>query len=424
MSARNRVVASVLLSGLIALLLPMLAAPPAWAAMVEPPGKIVFTGVEFKKAHVYVINSDGTGLTRITSLNHGDRDASWSPSGQSLVFASHRTGYWDIWVKNLSSGRVVQMTKTHLLDSQPVWSPDGSTIAFIRSNGTVAEVWLIDVATRQVRQLTHTGAVDADPAWSVNDQFVTYDATSLSQTALAYVDVSTGTSSPMPVGSGNNRSPAPSPDNATLAFVSDRSGGDAIWTLNSTNGATTQLTDGSSTDLSPSWSAYATRFVFSRASGGGAPSLFTMSSDGSNQAPLATGSITDDTNPQWMPLTSGQRAYDGQAQNNLLRALNDANTFWASDGSYANATAANLASLDPGFVWQSLSSTGPADMSVAVDGPSDDTFGVAAISNSGECFVLRVVGGTAVGYGMTPTVVNCSGSYADNQATSPDGWPV
>jgi len=418
-----RILVSGLLPSLIALALPLLAAAPARAASAEGPGTIVFTGTEGGgKTHIYQVNGDGTGLVRLTALKYDDQDARWSPNGTSIVFSSNRSGFWDIWVKNLRTGAVVQLTKTHLVDSQPVWSPDGTTVAFIRAGGGTADVWIVDVATRHVEQVSTDGAVDADPAWSGDSQWIAYDSTAAGVTKLYSIGAFTHSRFPIMPPTGNNWDPAPSPDGGTIAFASDRSAGPAIWTMNVSNGSFTQLTDGSTTDRSPSWSPYATKIVFSRSSGG-TPTLYTMASDGSGQAVLSTGPVTDDTSPQWLPLTAGARAYDDQVKGNLLRALGDANTFWSSDTSYTNATPSNLAGLDTTFTWQAAASTGPTNMSVATGGPSTDTFGVAAMSNSGECFALRVVSGVTVTYGRTPAAANCTGSWAMSQATQSQ-WSV
>jgi len=421
---RTRVVATGMLSGLVALLLPVLIAAPARAA-AEAPGKVLFTGTEGGgNTHIYVVNGDGSGLTRLTALKYDDRDARWSPNGKSIVFSSNRSGYFDIWVKHLTSGAVVQLTKAHLTDSQPVWSPDGSTIAFVRSNGVSTNVFAIDVATREVQQVTNSSGSDADPAWSADSQSVTYDMSGFPYRNLFSTNVSTHSNTQVMPVNHNNIDPAPSPDNDSLAFASDRSVGDAIWTMDVAGGTFSQLTDGTTTDRSPSWSPYGTSIVFSRSTGGGDPALYTMAADGTGQAQLATGPVTDDTNPQWFPLTAGQRAYDDQAKNVILKAPFDANWFYAQVGSYAPVGIITMANHDPSQAWvsPSVASSGPSNISIAVSGDSQ-SFAAAILSNSGECFDIEVTSETTVTYGTTATPANCAGTYALTNATHSQ-WPV
>ncbi len=94
---------------------------------------------------IYVIAPDGTGQRRIsTSARAGGapNDASfggppvgtspsWSPDGQSLVYATGATGHHTLAVGHLngSTERVIALPPgDHLL---PVFSPDGSRIAFV-----------------------------------------------------------------------------------------------------------------------------------------------------------------------------------------------------------------------------------------------------------------------------------------------------
>ena len=53
-----------------------------------------------KNWEVYVINIDGTGLTRLTENPGRDGIPTWSPDGKMVVFASERDGVWGIWAVN------------------------------------------------------------------------------------------------------------------------------------------------------------------------------------------------------------------------------------------------------------------------------------------------------------------------------------
>ena len=69
---------------------------PAWS----PDG----SRVAFSSHHdrddweIYVMNADGTGLTRLTESVADDRSPGWSPDGLTIVFESDRDGDWEIYV--------------------------------------------------------------------------------------------------------------------------------------------------------------------------------------------------------------------------------------------------------------------------------------------------------------------------------------
>lgn len=83
---------------------------------------------------LYVINADGSGVRRLTTLEGEHTDASWSPDGRSVVFSS-TTGGRDlpkIFVMPVAGGGgPVQVTRERgTYDGAPSWSPDGRWIAF------------------------------------------------------------------------------------------------------------------------------------------------------------------------------------------------------------------------------------------------------------------------------------------------------
>jgi Tol biopolymer transport system component len=77
----------------------------------------------------YVVEPDGSKLRRI------DVDAwieypSWSPDGKELAFMGALGSNYELFVADLASGEVKQLTTSPGHDGWPAWSPDGSTIAF------------------------------------------------------------------------------------------------------------------------------------------------------------------------------------------------------------------------------------------------------------------------------------------------------
>ena len=96
------------------------------------------TDLEANKGRLdlWVVNADGTGLTRLTSDPAADSNPRWSPDGQSLYFLSTRSGSSQVWRLPLAgnaggaTGDPVQVTKLPLDVSNLTVSPDGSRLAF------------------------------------------------------------------------------------------------------------------------------------------------------------------------------------------------------------------------------------------------------------------------------------------------------
>jgi Tol biopolymer transport system component len=107
---------------------------------------------------VYVVNTDGSELRRLTRNWKSDGPAAWSPDGRTLLFL--RSGHPDLWVMNADgSGQrnltpsVTQPLASHL---SPVWSPDGRKILFVsnRGDGNWFEVYVMNADGSGKRKLT------------------------------------------------------------------------------------------------------------------------------------------------------------------------------------------------------------------------------------------------------------------------------
>lgn len=105
---------------------------------------------------IHVIGTDGTGDTRLTFHEREDASPSWSPDGTRIAFVSNRNGRLEIYVMNADGTGVSRLTRN--LESRgdaykPAWSPDGSRIAYIGDDGD-------DGAVGQVRVMNVDGSGD------------------------------------------------------------------------------------------------------------------------------------------------------------------------------------------------------------------------------------------------------------------------
>jgi Tol biopolymer transport system component len=90
-------------------------------------------------AEIYVINPDGTGLTRLTFNDYEERAPSWSPDSSRIVFMARvgtRGGNgFEICVMNADGTNFVQLTDNSVFEGTPTFSPDGQKIVFGRILG-------------------------------------------------------------------------------------------------------------------------------------------------------------------------------------------------------------------------------------------------------------------------------------------------
>jgi Tol biopolymer transport system component len=101
---------------------------------------------------------------------------SWAPDGKQIVFSALAGGYSDIYIYDLESQKLRNMTSDAFGDLHPVWSPDGRTIAFIteRCNSDLqilnignARMALLDPATGEIKPLpAFKDGKTINPQWS------------------------------------------------------------------------------------------------------------------------------------------------------------------------------------------------------------------------------------------------------------------
>ena len=82
---------------------------------------------------LYTMNTDGSGLLKLTNDIYKDRGPKWSPDGKSLIFYSTRSGKYEIWQINADGSNSKLLTNTQVNASNPNWFPNGKIITFYGS---------------------------------------------------------------------------------------------------------------------------------------------------------------------------------------------------------------------------------------------------------------------------------------------------
>ncbi|GMV05447.1 MAG: hypothetical protein AMXMBFR53_17250 [Gemmatimonadota bacterium] len=86
---------------------------------------------------LYLIDSDGENLRRVTSYGSITLSPTWHPSGERLAFTSYKDGEQRIYELDLATGR--EKVLPAVRDGgyiTPEYAPDGQTLAFTVSGGT------------------------------------------------------------------------------------------------------------------------------------------------------------------------------------------------------------------------------------------------------------------------------------------------
>lgn len=204
-----------------------LTGPLGFAAASEPVlspdgTRVAFTGFVEGAAenHIYVVNTDGSGLRVMTLVGFNHGHPSWSPDGNSLVVMSSPTGEnsYHLYTIDVESRQASQLTSGTFMDRFPDWAPDGSRIAF------------------------HSNRADPNPAACWPN----------CKTGLFVVDLQSGQIQPLG-GEISGGGYAWSPDGTRIAFHASANGSWDIY-IREADGAVRQLTSDPGEEVFPSWS--------------------------------------------------------------------------------------------------------------------------------------------------------------------------
>ncbi|HEX9886526.1 MAG TPA: hypothetical protein VGA70_08565, partial [Longimicrobiales bacterium] len=133
-------------------------------------GRIAFHSTRAGGAiDIYVMDADGSNITRITSLTSHNTSPAWSPDGTRIAFNSSREGLQDdIYVMEADGSNQTRLTFDSADDFEPSWSPDGTKIAFAseRDDSQAREIYVMDADGSNLTRLTNNAADDLSPNWS------------------------------------------------------------------------------------------------------------------------------------------------------------------------------------------------------------------------------------------------------------------
>jgi Tol biopolymer transport system component/tetratricopeptide (TPR) repeat protein len=195
---------------------------------------------------IYVMNADGSGVTRLTNNSRDDSDPTWSPDGNRIAFWSSRDGQHDIYVMNTDGSEITRLTNDPVWEYDLAWSPDGTRIAFTFSHadGNV-EIYVQYVDGSGRTNLTKNPTWDGDPAWSPDSMKIAFASSrygGFGSSHEIYVMNADGSDvtrlTDFPAGF-----PAWSPDGRLIAFISSRNGQTGIYVMNADGSGVTLLTN-------------------------------------------------------------------------------------------------------------------------------------------------------------------------------------
>lgn len=195
---------------------------------------------------IYETDFSGKNIRNLTNTLGYDAEASWSPDGKLIAFASNRRAYdgelsaeeaalfkvnpasmIDIYIMNADGSNVKRLTHTQSYDGGPFFSPDGKRIVWrhFSESGREAEIFTMNIDGTDQKQITRLNVMSWAPFYHPSGKYIIF-ATNLHghrNFELYIVDVD-GQREPVRVTNkeGFDGLPVFTPDGNHITWTSDR----------------------------------------------------------------------------------------------------------------------------------------------------------------------------------------------------------
>lgn len=161
------------------------------------PADIVFNSDRDGTKNIYVMNDDGGEVRRVTNHTRlAPGKPAWSPDGTQIAYhmdlhrpdpAKHQQ--LDVFLMKADGTRHQNLTEHPAIDVVEDWAPDGKHLLFTSNRSGNIAVYVMEIASRKVWQLTnHRGDnFAAAPDWSPDGKKIAYEYSIAGQGRYIYV---------------------------------------------------------------------------------------------------------------------------------------------------------------------------------------------------------------------------------------------
>jgi hypothetical protein len=178
----------------------------------------------------------------------------WDPASERIAMATIVGSHPALTIFDARTGRRSRDIELSSVDEvlHPAWSPDGNLIAFTAMHQGLTDVFVYDLRTAAVKQITSDAYADLQPAWARDSRHLVFSSDRFSSELqslrvgalhLVIVDTVGGIVEPIAgLPEGKHINPQWSPDGDALYFIGDRDGISNLYRLTLATHHVDQLT--------------------------------------------------------------------------------------------------------------------------------------------------------------------------------------
>ncbi|MEW6440315.1 MAG: Tol-Pal system beta propeller repeat protein TolB [bacterium] len=226
---------------------------PSWS----PDGRrIAFTSFYKTNPSVYILDiAGGSELRRLCGTFYRlCSGASWSPDGKWVSFSASISGNSELFRVRLGdSGPPARLTDDWGIDVSPSWSPDGKQIAFVSDRAGRPDLYVLTPEDGTTRRLTFEGSYNADPDWSPRGDWIVFAGRVDGEFQIFRIRPDGTQRTQLTYAPGNGISPSFSPNGRLVAFSSNQAGPYEIYLIRADGSGRKRITLEGRDASDPSW---------------------------------------------------------------------------------------------------------------------------------------------------------------------------
>jgi len=262
-------------------------------AMAPQGDRIAFLSDRDEYASIFIMSAiDGRIIRKVLT---GEKSAhfeemhwlrsgiGWSPDGMRLTIAAKNRNLDVLYIVNAETGKIERQFRWEQFNSlySPAWSPDTVHIAFVGVREGRTNLYMVDLRTGELVQLSDGFYDVEDPDWSpdgsrialASDRKLEFGDSVVVPVGfdrnIFILDVATRRFTQLTFDEGDNLSPSWAPDGRRIVFTSDRNGIYNLYVADLDSGTTAPITDVLNGAFYPDWSIDGRKIAFAEFSNAG-----------------------------------------------------------------------------------------------------------------------------------------------------------
>ena len=230
-------------------------------------GKLAFVGKQRGVSEIYTSDLLFNRVRPLTADRSLVTGPSWSSDGTKLLYTTYyKTGFPDIYMIDLSSGRKKPIATYKGTNSGGDFSPNGRSIAMSLSGSGNAEIFVTDASGKKPRRLTTNKSLETSPTWSPDGRRLAFTSDTRGKPQIYEISANGGPMRRIPTNvSSYCAEPAWNPVKANLiAFTAAVGGGFQIALYDTATRSSNILTSVSQSAVEPTWLNDGRHLVFTK----------------------------------------------------------------------------------------------------------------------------------------------------------------